>query len=125
MRALTIHLILYWGYLWGVFFMAGFAGLRVLHRLVPRAMTSYRVGDITWFGIAAVTWGGLCASLVTHLAGGFHAAVLGSLIVYGVGDRRGLAAYAVGDRRSTRAKSAVADSLFWRVDDGRDHPGGA
>ena len=112
MRALTIHLILYWGYLWGVFFMAGFAGLRVLHRLVPRAMTSYRVGDITWFGIAAVTWGGLCASLVTHLAGGFHAAVLGSLIVYGVGDRRGLAAYAAAQ---LEIYGRHGRSLRWRI----------
>ena len=68
MRVLTIHLIAYWGYLWGVFFLAGFAGLRLIHRFAPRPLHTHRTGDIVWFGIAGVTWVGLIASLSLPLA---------------------------------------------------------
>jgi hypothetical protein len=110
--ALTIHLIGYWGYLWCVFFLAGFAGLRLLHRAIPLPMGSHRAGDIVWFGIAAITWVGLIASLSLPLADGFHVVLVGMLALYALCDRRALARFF-----ATRLSACTSHgrSLRWRI----------
>jgi hypothetical protein len=112
MRALTLHLIGYWGYLWCLFFLAGFAGLRLVHRFVPRSLNTYRASDVVWFGIATVTWLGLIVSLNSPLADGFHAAVAAAALVYALCDRRALAAYAA---RHLDAARRHGNSLGWRA----------
>ncbi len=112
MEVLTIHLIGYWGYLWCVFFLAGFAGLRLVHRFFPRLLTSYRTGDVVWFGIAAITWLGTLASLLIPLTDPFHITVVGTLAVYSFLDRRALAAFAA---KHLDACGRHGKTLGWRV----------
>lgn len=88
-----VGLVAYWLYLWVVFFLAGFACLRLLHRAVPRLLPSYRVADIVWCGIAAVTWLGMVASLAMPITGCFHLAILAALAGYALLDRRALAGF--------------------------------
>jgi hypothetical protein len=111
-RVLTIHLIAYWGYLWGVFFLAGFAGLRLVHRFVPRPLHTHRTGDIVWFGVASVTWVGLITSLSLPLADGFHVVLVGALVLYALCDRRALAAFAAQRMMDCRLHGG---SLGWRA----------
>jgi len=108
MQLLVIHLALYWTYLWGLFFLAGFAGLRLLHRFIPNPMTAYRVADVTWFGIAAWTWIGMCACLVVPLSASVHVACAGASLLYAVLDRRALARYAADRRAAWKTAQAGA-----------------
>ncbi len=94
MHVLVLHLAVYWAYLWILFFLAGFAGLRFLHQFIPKPITSYRTADIVWFGIAVLTWIGLCACLFVPIAGPFHAVCAGTTLLYALMDRRALARYA-------------------------------
>ncbi len=112
MRPLTLHLIAYWGYLGGVFFLAGFAGLRAVQRFVPRPLPACRTGEVVWFGIAGVTWLGLVASLSGPMGDGFHVVLVGVLVLYALGDRRALADYCAGLLVACRRHGG---SLGWRA----------
>ena len=112
MQILVIHLALYWVYLWVFFFLAGFAGLRLLHRFTSNRLSGYRIADITWIGIAVLTWAGMCACLFTPVAGRFHGICAGATLLYAVLDRRALAGYAA-ERHAAWASAQAA--ARWRT----------